>query len=62
MNKAENATLNLLVAADEVVGHTDFGSFSDDEIKLVLTRYNANVRHITAYGEEAFEHYKRFIA
>lgn len=58
----EIATLNLLVAADEVIGHTDFGSFTDDEFKLVLTRYNADVRHVTPYGEKAFEHFQRYSA
>ena len=57
----EIATLNLLVAADEMVGRTDFASFSDDELKLVISRYNANTRHITPYGEQAFEHYRRYL-
>ena len=58
----EIATLNLLVAADEVIGRTDFDSFTDDELKLVLTRYNADVRYVTSYGERAFEHYQRYSA
>ena len=56
----EIATLNLLVCAEEMTGRTDFGSFSDEELKLVLSRYNADVKHVTAYGEQAFEHYMRF--
>lgn len=56
----EIATLNLLAAADEVVGRIDFDSFTPDELKLVFSRYNANVRHITAYGEKAYRHYEAF--
>lgn len=56
----EFATLNLVVAADEVVGRTDFSTFSDEDLKLVLSRYNGDVRHITSYGEQAFAHYGRY--
>ena len=56
----EIATLNLLAAADEMVGNTDFDSFTPDELKLVFTRYNANVKHITAYGEKAYRYYEMF--
>jgi len=56
----EIATLNLLVAADEMVGRLDFGTFSDDEIKLILSRYNANTNQVTSYGEQAFQHYRRY--
>ena len=52
--------LNLLVAADEVVGRTDFESFSDEEYKLVCTRYNANRRQVTPYGERAFRRFRAF--
>lgn len=57
----EIATLNLLVAADEMTGSTDFDSFSAEELKLVLTRYNANVKHVTPYGEQAYRHYLRYV-
>lgn len=57
----ELATLNLLAAAYEVVGHGDFDRMSDEELKLVMTRYNANVRHVTEYGERAFATYKAFL-
>ena len=56
----EIATLNLLVIADEMVGRLDFDTFSDDEIKLVLSRYNANTNQVTLYGEQAFQHYRRY--
>ena len=58
----EVATLNLLVCADEVAGHTDFSHLSERELKLVLTRYNANTRTITSYGEQAFQRYVEFQA
>ncbi|MBO5998850.1 MAG: hypothetical protein J6P87_04100 [Lachnospiraceae bacterium] len=50
----EAAALNLLSCAQEMTGRIDFTGFSDDELKLVLTRYNADTDHITAYGEEVF--------
>ena len=56
----EIAALNILCAAKEMTGRIDFASFSEDELKLVLTRYNANTDHITAYGEEAYGHYLRY--
>lgn len=56
----ELAALNLLAAAEEMTGRIDFGGYSADELKLVLTRYNADVKHITAYGEAAYQHYLRY--
>ena len=50
----EVCAVNLRLCAKEMMGRTDFSSFSDEETKLALTRYNANVRHVTAYGEDAF--------
>ena len=50
----EVCAINLRLCAAEMTGRTDFSSFSDEETKLALTRYNANVRHVTAYGEDAF--------
>ena len=50
----EICALNLRCCALEMTGRTDFSSFSDEETRLTLTRYNANVRHVTAYGEDAF--------
>ncbi|MBR1456845.1 MAG: hypothetical protein IJ594_06755 [Oscillospiraceae bacterium] len=51
--------MNLLAAADEMTGRCDFASFSPDELRLVFTRYNANVRRVTRYGEEVYAHYLR---
>lgn len=56
----EIATINLLVSAEEMVGRTDFESFGAEELKLVFTRYNANVKHVTSYGEQAYHHYEAY--
>ena len=56
----EIATINLLVAAEEMVGRTDFATFGEQELKLVFTRYNANVQHVTPYGEEAYRYYEDY--
>ena len=56
----EIASLNLLSAAEEMTGRIDFAGYTPEELKLVLTRYNANVKHITAYGEKAYQQYLRF--
>ena len=56
----EIATLNIMAAANQMTGRIDFTSFSDDELKLVFTRYNADVKHVTPYGEQVFELYKAF--
>lgn len=56
----EIATLNLLSAAEEMTGRIDFSGYSEEELKLILTRYNANVKHVTAYGEKVYQHYLRY--
>lgn len=56
----EIATLNILSAADEMTGRVDFDSYNENEMKLVLTRYNADTRTVTPYGEEAYDHYIRY--
>ncbi len=50
----EVTALNLLTCAEEMTGRTDFASFSEEEMKRALTRYNANTDTITAYGEDAY--------
>ena len=56
----ELATINILSAADEMTGRTDMANFSEEEMKLTFTRYNANTRHITPYGEDVYKHYLRY--
>jgi len=54
------AVLNLISAAEEMNGHTDFAAYTPEEWKLAFTRYNANVRHITPYGEQVYQYYLRY--
>ena len=58
----ELSALNLIAAADEVIGRIDFSSFSPEEIQRVYTRYNGTAPQITAYGKEAYAHYLRYAA
>ena len=57
----EMCALNLLCAADEMTGKTDFAAMSPDEIKLALTRYNGKLREISPYAEETYGYYLKFI-
>ena len=54
----EVAALTLLCAAEEMTGRIDFARYTPKELKLILTRYNADVRHITPYGEQAYALYQ----
>ena len=56
------AALNLLRCAWQMTGRIDFDSYSPQETKLIFTRYNADVKSVTAYGEEAYSWYLRFLA
>ena len=53
-------TLNLIAAAEEMNGHTDFSRYTPEEFQRAFTRYNANVRHITDYGREVYGYYLRY--
>ena len=57
----ELAALNLLAAGEEMTGRVDFAHYTESELMLVFTRYNANVRHITDYGRQAYRHYTAFL-
>lgn len=52
--------LNLLCSAAEMTGRIDFSSYTPEEIQLIFTRYNANARHVTAYGQAAYHLYLRY--
>lgn len=54
------SALNLLHCAWQMTGRLAFGSYSPQELKLIFTRYNADVKQVTAYGEEAYAWYLRF--
>lgn len=56
----EFAALNLLSAAEEMTGRIDFSTYSEHELKLILTRYNADTRQVTPYGEAAYRHALRY--
>ena len=51
------SVLNMVSGASETVGRTDFSTFSAEEYKLAFSRYNANVKKITAYGEEVYGYF-----
>ena len=53
--------LNLIYASWEMTGKTDFENFTPEETKLVFTRYNADVRHITLYGEITYRYYLHYL-
>ena len=59
---ARLAILNLMAAGEEMNGHTDFSRYGPEEIQRTLTRYNADVRHVTAYGREVYRYYTVFSA
>ncbi len=59
---ARLAILNLMAAGEEMNGHADFSRYGPEEIQRTLTRYNADVRHITAYGREVYRYYTEFAA
>ena len=56
------SALNLLHCAWQMTGRLDFGSYSPQELKLIFTRYNADVKQVTQYGEAAYAWYLRFAA
>ena len=58
----ELCALNLLCAAEEMTGRVDFPSCSPEELKLIFTRYNADTRRITPYGEAVYGYYTAFMA
>ncbi len=56
------SALNLIYAADEVTGRTDFTDFTPEEIQRIYTRYNGTAKQVTPYGEEAYRTYLRYAA
>ena len=53
--------LNLVSAGEEMNTHTDFARYTPEEFQHMFTRYNANTRKITPYGEEVYRYYLRYI-
>ena len=54
--------LNLLSAAEEMTGRYGFEGCTGEELKRILTRYNADTRSVTPYGEAAYGHYLRYLS
>ena len=57
----EIAALNLISCAKEMTGRIDFAHYTEEEWKLLFTRYNQNTRKVTPYGEETYAHYVRYL-
>ena len=55
------SALNLLHAAFQMTGRVDFGQYTEEELKLIFTRYNGNVKQISAYGEKAYRYYLNYL-
>ena len=53
------SALNLVSAAEEENGHTDFARYTPEEFQLAFTRYNANTRTITRYGRIVYDLYRQ---
>ena len=51
------SALNLLHSAFQMTGRIDFDHYTQDEMKLIFTRYNGNLKQISAYGEKAYQYY-----
>ena len=51
------SALNIIHAAYQMTGRVDFGGYSEEEKKMIFTRYNGNARQISAYGEKAYQYY-----
>ena len=56
----EMCALTLRSCAEERTGKQASPNFSPEEIKRTFTRYNADVRSITQYGEKTFEYEREF--
>lgn len=57
----EIAALNLISCAEEMTGRIDFVHYSEEEWKLLFTRYNQNTRKITPYGEETYAYFVHYL-
>lgn len=53
-------TLNLLAAAYETAGELAFSRLGEDGMKHAFSRYNANTRTVTSYGEEVWGYYLKY--
>ncbi len=51
------SVLNIIHAAYQMTGRVDFSGYSEEEKKMIFTRYNGNAQRISAYGEKAYQYY-----
>ena len=54
------AVLNIIHAAYQMTGRVDFESYSEEEKKMIFSRYNGNVQRISRYGETAYQYYLEY--
>lgn len=54
------AALNIIHAAFQMTGRIDFEGYSEEEKKMIFTRYNGNAQRISAYGEKAYHYYLEY--
>ena len=54
------AALNLLSCAWDMNGSCDFAAFTPEEMKRTFSRYNANTKTITRYGEEVYGYFQEY--
>ena len=40
-----------------MTGRIDFEHYTPEEMKLIFTRYNGNLKQISPYGEKAYQYY-----
>ena len=51
---------DLISIAEVVTGRLSFPDYSEDETKRIFSRYNANTKRITSYGETVWKHFLRY--
>ena len=54
-------SLTLIAAADEMNGTTDFSRYTPLQWQLTFSRYNADTRRITRYGQQAYSGYQSYL-
>ena len=60
VSNLEIAALNLISCAEEMTGRIDFAHYTEEEWKLLFTRYNQNTRKVTPYGEETYGYFVQY--
>ena len=55
------SALNLLFCAFQMTGKVDFANYSEEEIQMILSRYNGTAERISPYGKQAYRYYLDFM-